>query len=88
MDTLHEIADNINSKESFVRFLVAQHEDYLQNGRNPDKWENNTLQNFLEAMSAWANDMEGYYKNWNLPIPENVNWKPFADILLGAVVYE
>jgi hypothetical protein len=32
--------------------------------------------------------MEGYYINKNIPIPENVSWKTFADILMGATMYE
>lgn len=32
--------------------------------------------------------MEGYYLNNNLPMPESINWKIFADILIAAKMYE
>jgi hypothetical protein len=32
--------------------------------------------------------MDGYYQNNNIPIPENIDWKVFANILIGAKMYE
>jgi hypothetical protein len=32
--------------------------------------------------------MEGYYQNNKMPIPENINWKVFANILVAAKMYE
>lgn len=34
---------------------------------NPDKWENKSLLEYLEAIQSWTDDMEGYYVNNNLP---------------------
>ena len=44
--------------------------------------------NHLEAIESWTDDMEGYYENTNQPIPQNINWKIFADILMAATMYE
>jgi len=78
-------ADQVVSKEDFVAFLGSLLQDLIN---NPAKWENNTLDRYLEAMQAWTVDMNGYYRNMGLPIPENVSWNVFAKILSAAVVYE
>lgn len=76
----------ITNKEDFVKFIKMLHTDFLKNGND---WENNTLECFLEAMSAYARDTQGIYKNddenKNADLP---SWKTFADILRGAVIYE
>ncbi|WP_449369329.1 DUF7660 family protein [Adhaeribacter arboris] len=30
---------------------------------NPDSWENKTLPDFLESLSNYAEDIQGYYDN-------------------------
>ncbi len=75
----------IRSKEDFVSYvgsLVSNMED------DPQAWENKDLKSFLEAIASWTEAMDGYYKNNNLPIPENVSWKVFAEILTAARIYE
>jgi len=37
---------------------------------------------------AWTKDMDNYYKNIGQPIPENINWKVFGDIILASKYYE
>ncbi|MGY5360334.1 DUF7660 family protein [Cronobacter dublinensis] len=40
-------------------------------------------------MASWIEDMDGYYLNKGLPVPDhNVNWAFIADILRAAKVYE
>ena len=84
MDILNRI-NTINSKDDFIGFVEFLSED-LKN--NPEEWENKTLSDYLEAIASWTEDMEGYYINNNLPIPENINWKVFANILIAAKMYE
>jgi hypothetical protein len=54
---------------------------------NPEHWENDTLERFLDAIAAWVEDMDGYYQNLNKPIPV-VEWDIFGQILLAARIYE
>jgi hypothetical protein len=76
----------VTDRQSFVRFLELLHEDCLRDGKN---WENNTLPDFLEAMSRYTEDIQGYYDNTKQDIDANkADWKIFADILLGAKIYE
>jgi hypothetical protein len=85
---MKELIDKIgtlNTKEDFIIFLKL----LVQNLRNnPDEWENKSLESYLEAAVSWTEDMEGYYQNNNLPIPKNVDWKVFANILIAAKMYE
>jgi hypothetical protein len=82
---LMDKANSVKSKDDFIRFI----EGLLDNLHNsPGEWENISLHDFLEAMASWVEDMEGYYTNNNLPIPNDINWKVFADILMAAKMYE
>ena len=77
--------DKISNKEDFVNFVELLVSD-LKN--NPEEWANKTLSEYLEGISSWTDDMEGYYQNNNIPIPKNINWKVFANILIAAKMYE
>ena len=35
-------------------------------------------------MMDWTEVSDGYYKNMNVPVPANVDWRVFADVLCGA----
>jgi len=80
-----EQIQNIRSKEDFIKFVGDLIVDLKT---NPNNWENRNLGDYLEALQSWTEDMEGYYINTNLPVPENVSWKIFADILMAATMYE
>ena len=43
---------------------------------------------YLNAIEAWTQDMEGYYRNTNKSMPKNIPWKIFADILYAGTIYE
>lgn len=56
---------------------------------NEAKWENKTLKDFLEAMAAYTEDVQGYYNNRKLGINADLaTWENFKTILEGAAVYE
>ena len=77
--------DEIDNKEDFVDFvklLVSNLKD------NPEEWANINLSDYLESISSWTEDMEGYYQNNDIPIPKSINWKAFANILVAAKMYE
>jgi len=85
MDKLINKIESINTKDDFIGFLQLLVQD-LKN--HPEEWENKSLESYLEGIASWTEDMEGYYQNNNLPIPENVDWKVFANILMAAKMYE
>ena len=82
---LYEKAENVKSREDLIKFIDHLRSD-LQ--ANKGEWENISLEDYLEAMAAWINDMEGFYLNTNQPVPKQPSWKTFADILYASSMYE
>ena len=78
-------SESIKTQEDFVAFIYALATD-LQN--NKSSWENPNLDKFLCALAAWVADMDGYYKNMNIPAPQNINWSAMANMFLAARTYE
>lgn len=76
----------ICTREDFIRFLQDLATQYRT---DPASWENQDLESFLEAMAAYARDIDGFYKNLKLEEnPDEPSWRVFSDILLGATIYE
>jgi len=52
-------------------------------------WDNSDLSSFLEALSGWIGDCDGYYQNTGSDLaPDSPSWQLFADALLAAKIYE
>jgi hypothetical protein len=85
MNHLLKSLNNVSTREDLSNFI-----DRLSNDLNSNKgeWENHDLPSFLEAMSGWVQDMDGFYKNNGKDVPIDVPWNIFADILYAAKVYE
>ncbi len=49
-----------------------------------ENWENDSLDRFLEALSAWVNDSEGYYLNLGEPVPTQPSWQMIEDMFMAA----
>jgi hypothetical protein len=76
----------VTDKESFITFINLLREDFID---NPETWENKKLEDFLEAISSYANDIQGYYDNTKQNVnSNNANWQVFAYIFKGATLYE
>ncbi|RZF62940.1 hypothetical protein EWE74_07040 [Sphingobacterium corticibacterium] len=76
----------VTDRQTFIQFLHLLRANLLQ---NPDTWENNTLPEFLEALAAYTEDIQGYYNNINANVDaEKADWSTFSDIFKGAIVYE
>lgn len=82
---LNALMHQIQTRNDFRAFLRA----LLENLRErPEEWENPNLPDYLEALGAWTEDMEGYYQNRSESIPTQPTWKVAAQMLLAAKVYE
>jgi hypothetical protein len=68
----------VYDKPSFLRFIAALRNDLHT---NPDNWESETLDHYLEAMEAWT-------KDWKMFEPKPNPWRHAATILLAASRYE
>ncbi len=47
------------TKQDFIIFLEDLKNDFIE---NPKSWENKTLEDFLDAMFRYTEDIDGYYK--------------------------
>jgi len=79
----------VTDRKSFEEFISLLLSDFNKNKDNEYVWENNRLELFLQAMSRYTADIDGYYQNiepdQNTDVP---SWKVVADIMRGAVLYE
>jgi hypothetical protein len=72
------------SREDFVRAVRS----LSQAARNGDPATTNLdVPHHLEAVSAWTNDMPGWFANQGQAVPEP-SWSLFATILEASLVYE
>lgn len=85
MDEAKSTISNIKTKDDFISFVQLLQEDLKD---NPRSWENNTLESYLEAMTSWTESIEQYYINTAQPVPDNISWRVFADILMASTMYE
>lgn len=82
----NEIVEGIKSRKDFKIFIETLIKDFKENKKS---WENQNLEDFLDALGRYSEDIDGYYKNAKINIdPDKVNWRVFADCLCGAAVYE
>lgn len=83
-DTLDKF--KVTDRQTFIKFLELLHQDFID---NPNSWENNTLESFLEAMGRYAEDVQGYYNNTGQNVnADEASWKVFYDLFQGAKIYE
>ena len=76
----------ISTRQDFVEFLNQLLIDYQ---KNREEWENQSIDDFLEALAAYANDIPSYYRNLSIEVDaDSASWRVFADMLRGAIVYE
>jgi hypothetical protein len=82
---LREQAEKIQTREDLVLFVHHLIRDLRT---SPEQWENTSLEAYLEAIAAWVQDMDGYYRNRGEAAPQHPAWKHVGEILLAARIYE
>lgn len=76
----------VTDKQSFIKLIDLLRQDFVD---NPESWENKKLDDFLEALSAYTNDIQDYYDNTKQNVhADEPNWQTFADIFKGGSLYE
>ena len=75
----------IDSRDQLVGHVFELLDDHDAIG---DQWENQDIYSFLQAMAAWLNDCDGYYRKAGQRIDvEKPSWQIFADMLSAAAHY-
>ncbi|MFC9734325.1 hypothetical protein ACFWGM_04970 [Streptomyces roseolus] len=85
MSEILEIAQSIETREDLAEFLRLAADDLKS---NPGAWENNSLESFLAAWSAWVLDCPGWFAAHGEPVPDSPDWKLIGQMVLAARVYE
>lgn len=92
------MAEQVDSKESFLRFVQALAEDAAAADAEPERtadgklnlsphgWENGSIEAFLGAISAWASGNSGI--TGKPMVSEEASWRAFAEILHSGKFYE
>ncbi|MBW3539679.1 MAG: hypothetical protein KY476_05360 [Planctomycetes bacterium] len=55
----------VQSREDLIGHIFGLLDDYDAVG---DQWENKDIYTFLQALAAWLNDCEAYYRNTGQPL--------------------
>ena len=82
---LRDLVDRVQSRQDLIAFIAALRRDLE---RNEPEWENPTLDRYLEALAAWTEDMDGYFRNRGEEVPAEPSWRLIADMLYAAHIYE
>ncbi|MER7534718.1 hypothetical protein ABTX77_07985 [Streptomyces sp. NPDC097704] len=77
--------DHVDSREDLAAFVRSLHRSNVDGG---DSWDNADLAGFLEALAAWIDDADGWYRNASHELPASGDWRFFARALQAATMYE
>ena len=73
--------------ESVQDLIAVVDHLYSDLATNPERWENATLDRFLEAMSGWLSAFPQWHLSMGRKVP-TPDWQFMADVLLAARIYE
>ncbi|MFF5936000.1 hypothetical protein [Streptomyces sp. NPDC012508] len=77
--------EHVDSREDLASFVRSLHRGTVDGG---DLWGNVDLPGFLEALAAWIDDADGWYRNAGRELPAEGDWRFFAQALQAATMYE
>ena len=75
--------DSVASRADLVAYAYQ-----LSSQAGAANCENQTTNRYLEALSAWANDMDGFFLNRGQRLDEVPVWNLLAHMLTAALYYE
>jgi hypothetical protein len=90
---LDKLLETVDGPESFLEFVRKLREDKMSEanhpvdefGRGASGWENHTIEDFLEAAIAWADDSSFGIEQG---LRDGLSWKLFATFLYCGKIYE
>ena len=74
-----ETIDKIKNKNDFLNFV----KEVVISDDNQD-----CLNDYLESITSWVEDMEGFYKNTGNKIPDSIDWSFIATLFYVGKIYE
>ncbi len=82
---LNDQVEAVEDRAQLVAFIQALSKEFIA---NPRQWQHETIDQYLEALGAWIDDMDGYFINQGQQPPKEPTWKLFAQICIAAKYYE
>jgi hypothetical protein len=74
--------DEIRSREELLAFVRGLHQDFRLRGQ---EWENQSLDRYLEALAAWMEASDGWYRNAGKELPAGAaGWPQTGGHATGA----
>jgi hypothetical protein len=78
--------NSVQSRQQLIDHLFFLMDDFDGAGNH---WQNQDLYTFLQAMAAWLNDCDGFYRTSGKSIDaDQPSWQVFADMLSAAAIWE
>lgn len=77
--------EDVATPADAVQFILSLRQELLE---HPERWENDTLDRFLEAMAAWLNHAPGWFNNQGKTESPSPDWQYVAHMLAAATMYE
>ncbi|MEU7428649.1 hypothetical protein [Streptomyces sp. NPDC040750] len=77
--------DHVASREDLATFVRSLYRGYIDEGAS---WSNADLSGFLEALTAWIDDADGWYSNAGRQVPSHADCSFFARALQAASISE
>lgn len=80
-----QFTKKIQTRQELTLFIEMLCRDFRENRK---EWENDDLHSFLEALGAWLDRSEDWYRIHGAD-PDSVSpWRRVADALAAARIYE
>ncbi|WP_321788552.1 hypothetical protein [Paraburkholderia sp. J94] len=77
----------MKTREDFIEFMRI----FVNSIRDGEPIENASTGAYLDGITSWVEDMDGYYENMGIADEvklDAMNWRVVADILVAATMYE
>ncbi len=78
MDRHIEMIGKIKNRDDFIKFMRLF----------APKTQDESVRDYLEKLTSWSEDMDGYYKNMEKEVPVDINWDFIATLLYAGSIYE
>ena len=79
-DAVFEAAEKVVTFEDFIEFMLVLESEFKKNGSG---WENQRIDNFMEAAAGWA--VDEHERDNKIANP---SWRNIATILSSGMIYE
>ncbi len=80
----------VHDRASFLEFVreLANDRRHDVGGESESRWENTSIETFLEAAESWATDIQDLKDERAEWFPEAPSWAAFARFLYVGKIYE